>query len=187
MRRISTLFMMGALAVVSLAHGQEAKEQENVQYEELKVLEPIIGTWGANWTNEQNGEQGEIQMTYSWSSSRKMIMCASRIRKAQPGADLATQDWVDGGPRYYYVWNVTSKCIEVYALYTGIGEAVVSKVEPKGDNKFEMTVIHAAADVSRGDAILTIKEDEVVTKVINRKGDDGEKWKDLEMVHKRVK
>lgn len=186
MLRLSMLFVIGAFAVGSLAHGQEAKEEENIRYEKLKALEPIIGTWSAGWTNDEKREQSEIQTTYSWSTTKKMILCVTKIRTAKTGEDLAKQDWVEGGPRYFYIWNTKSGCIEQYSLYPGIGEAAVSKVEPKGGSKFEITVIHAATDVIRGDAVVTVTQDELLTKIFNRQGDDGEKWDDIEMVSKRV-
>ena len=61
-------FLLGVLAFGSVARGQDA-EDENIQYEKLKVLEPIIGTWTFTWAGREPTES-----TYSWSASKKMIV-----------------------------------------------------------------------------------------------------------------
>ena len=83
MRSLGMLFVfVSALAVTSLCHGQ-GTEEKNVAYENLKLLEPMIGTWQMTWADEETGTQGVWELTCSWTASKRMIATTTKtgVRK----------------------------------------------------------------------------------------------------------
>jgi hypothetical protein len=163
--------LVAAFFITPLSYAQ-LPEEENVRYERLKVLEPIIGTWASTGTDQQTRQQTETVTTYSWSPSKKMIVSASRQRQANIGEDLSTQKWNDGGPRIFFVWNSDSACIEQVCLFTGVGRATVHKVISKGEGVFELTRIHPAPSSDTNDAFvyfMTLTSTELSRGVTNPK------------------
>lgn len=92
-------FLLGVLAFGSVARGQDA-EDENIQYEKLKVLEPIIGTWTFTWAGREPTES-----TYAWSASKKMIVATYRARNAEPGEGPASESGYANNSWAFCVWN----------------------------------------------------------------------------------
>jgi hypothetical protein len=179
--------LLGLLLVGPQAFGQDDAE-ENIHYEKLKVLEPIIGTWSHIFPNRQTGGQIEHQTTYRWVATKRMIIADSIRRDITDGQ---AGPWTEGGPRTCYVWNQNQEppCIEVYFFGTLAGWAGVSRVLPKGDNEFELIQTHITLDLGGGTANLTmtISDDEIVLMGRDRKDADGAALEDWESVSKRVK
>jgi hypothetical protein len=175
--------LIGSLLVGPQAFGQDDAE-ENIHYERLKVLEPIIGTWSARRTDSRTGAENEQQTTYRWSATKRMIIGDSIRRDITDGQ---AGPWNEGGPRFCYVWNQYLKCIEVYAFYTMAGVAAVSRLIEKGDGEFEWSETQMTTDDWPTASItMTISDDEIVMKGRNRKSVDGEELDDLEWGMQRV-
>jgi len=185
------LGMLSVLVVVflgsSLCYAQ-TQEEENVAYEKLKVLEPIIGTWTHIRTDKETGGQTEIATTYSWSATKKMIVSTSKQRRANKGENISAQEWGEGGPNIAYLWNYGSECLEQHWLMPQVGVVFISKVVPKDEGMFELTPIHHTSTIPLGTNILTITETELRVRAIDLKGPQGEKLEDVDWyVCKRVK
>lgn len=184
MRRLTLLgWFVGSLLVGTWVYAQEETE-ENLQYEELKVLEPIIGTWTSTRQYDDTGEQVETETTYVWSKTKKMILATSRQREIKDGE---VQPWMDQGPRYFYVWNGDLKCIEVYAFFANVGAAQVLKVVPQGSGAFELVRTQGTTGAEVGGFRFTIVGNEIRSLSYNRKGPDGEVISDRESVGKRAR
>ncbi len=184
MRRLTTLSVLVlSLSSLSYVHSQDV---ENVYYEKLKVLEPIIGTWRSTKTNEQTNKQVETVTTYSWLSNKKMIVATSKLRRADIGEDISKQEWTDLGPRVNFVWNRKSECIEQYFFFYW-GPVIASKVTPQGEGRFELDVFHSTfPDAADSDSdtdvvnVMTITEDELRIRTTNIKGPEGQPLEDWE-------
>ncbi len=188
MKLLQVMFVLVTAASMSSLSYAQSQEEENVHYEKLKVLEPILGTWTLTRTNDETGEQTEISTTYSWSAAKKMIVSTSKQRRANKGEDISTQEWGEGGPRISYLWNRTSDCIEKYWLFPQHGAAFILKVLPKSEGVFELTPIHHTSPFMPGTNTLTITDTDLRIRAIDRKGPQGEKLEDVDWyVCKRVR
>lgn len=165
----------------------QEQPEENVSYEKLKVLEPLIGTWSANWTKNETGAQNEMQMTFSWAPKNRMIVSVGKARTADAGKTLDTQPWEDGGPRGFYVWNSKAGSIEQTWFFTMMGMAIHSTVMPKGNGEFEMKTFHQTGDLGTYDITMVVTENECRQKFVSRDSANGDASKDFEIVMKRVK
>jgi hypothetical protein len=184
MLRLSTILVAAFLPSVTFAqekNAENAPAEENVHYDKLKVLEPIIGTWARDYSSVK----GEVETTFSWSPTKKMIVSTSRNRIAEPDEDIKRKEWTDGGARIFYVWNAESECIEQHAFYTSVGRAAAHKVLPKGKGVFDFVPIHPPT--SSGDMTMTITEDEIHVEIVNREGENGESLDDRHFVSKRIR
>lgn len=177
-----SLLLFGVLSVGPLAFGQDDAEQ-NVHYERLKVLEPIIGTWYSAMPNRQTGGQIEQRTTYRWIATKRMIIADSVRREI---ADGEPGPWTEGGPRFHLVWNQKLECIEIYSFATLAGWAFVERVLPKGDNEFELISTQVTVDRGTANMTMTISDEEILWKLRNRKSVDGEALDDQEVILKRV-
>lgn len=165
---------------------QEPTEQD-VSHEKLKVLEPIIGTWSATWTNDETGAQNEMQVTFSWAAKARMIVSVGKARTADAGKTLDSQPWEDGGPRGFFVWNSKAGAIEQTWFFTMMGMAIHSTITPKGNGQFEMKTFHQTGDWGTYDMTMVVTEDECRQKFVSRDSASGDASKDFEIVMKRVK
>ena len=68
-RILLTISLIALVANGRTVVGQETAEQPNVEYEHLKSLEPLIGTWHGTGTDKENGMEFEFQGTFSWSAN----------------------------------------------------------------------------------------------------------------------
>ena len=188
MKMLQVMFalVVTTASLCSLCYAQP-QEEENVAYEKLKVLEPIIGTWTITRTNDETGTLHETSTTFAWADSKKMITTVSKRRQVKIGGDIATQEWTDGGPRFFYLWNLKSECIEQYFLIQGAGAGFVHGLLPKGDGVFEWKLIHAASPWESGEStvVTTITDTELRLTATNRKGPQGEDLEDVDLMKYR--
>jgi hypothetical protein len=156
--------IMFAVAIVlssGLSYGQEA-EEEGVEYEKLKVLEPIIGTWHA--TIPDRGF--EAFHTYSWSDTKRMIVASGTQKRGKPG-EVPSETALSESPRKeFIVWNHTTNCIERYLLLARAGLFHVTLLSPIGDGKFTVAVKSNTKPGTGGTpaTMLTVTDDELIWK-----------------------
>lgn len=174
----------GVLAATCVA--QDATRWVNPRYEKLKVLEPIIGTWTFVRTYPGSEAKSEVQTTYSWSPSKGMITSTSRTRHAADGDLSQAQEWIEGGPFVFFVWNEKTNRIESHGLYTLAGFADVCAVTCREDGSFESSPTHEDFDAVLSKDVMTISGNEMRVKSTNRRSPSGEALEDREEVHTRI-
>ena len=86
-RQLATI-LLALLATASLASGQDDTEK-NAEYLQLKVLQPLVGTWQASGTNVDEGYQWDYRITFKWSPSKKVIVRKAEGCRANTNAELA--------------------------------------------------------------------------------------------------
>ena len=185
MRACGALFVWaGVLTATCVA--QDATKWVNPKYEKLKVLEPIIGTWTFVRTYPGSEAKSEVQTTYSWSPSKGMITSTSRTRHAADGDLGKAQEWIEGGPFIFFVWNEKTNRIESHGLYTLAGNAGVYAVTCRDDGSFESSPTHENFDTVLSKDVMTIKGNEMRIKSTNRRDPSGETLEDSEQVSTRI-
>jgi hypothetical protein len=187
MNRIALMLTAIVITFVCFAAYAQEDSEENTAFEKLKVLEPMIGTWHFTWSNEETGEHGEVHTTFSWAPEKRMIVSASKLRKAQMDKDFASLPWNDGGPRIFYVWNSKAESIEEYAMFTVAGTSRTCTVTPNGDGRFDLKEIRATTDSGTYDLNYELSDNTMTIRFSNHKTSDGEPQEDREIVMSRVK
>jgi hypothetical protein len=178
--------LIAAFSIGSLSYAQPQKDEENVAYEHLKVLEPIIGTWTTSFDNNYTGWHVEIMTTYSWSPTQKMLVAKGKTRRVKIGDDSSTQEWSDLDVPEFWMWNTVSKSIERYSVVPEAGMACVDKVVSKGEGVFEIAPIHGNHFLGNYTLKMVLKDKEIHNTFANLTGPKGEKQDDIELVSKRV-
>ncbi len=128
----TAMVVLIAILVVTastVGSGSQSAAIRNREYEELKVLEPLIGTWRMVFVDD-GGVKREWLTTIDWSSTRKMIVGSgiSRIVATSPTAN--GHPWHQRGYAFY-VWNSVDQRIELFNVGTTWGSVVVSEVKPQ--------------------------------------------------------
>jgi hypothetical protein len=168
-------------------HAQEAENEENLEYEKLKVLEPLLGTYHGTGTNLETGRVWEIHVTIAWSDSKKMLVREGTGRNAETEADLAEQEWQPLQGRMYYAWNHTANRIEHFYVRPGIGVVTINEVKHKGDKVFSYSRISTTGDPSwKSDIKAVVTKDGITYHITNRQNSAGEALEDAEWKMKRV-
>jgi hypothetical protein len=189
MRRSSFLITaLSAIFVCGLIYAQDATEEENLEYEKLKVLEPLIGTWQIEWTNDETGVKGQAKVEISWSETKKMVRQKQFMRTAEPGADLVEQEWNARADRCY-LWNHNTKRIEQVNINERSGWVITREVKPSGGGVFVMPAISGSNEVT-GDRILVtykVEKDSHTVTLSNRTDDEGNPRDDFVYTMQRVK
>lgn len=173
--------LLSALVLQSVARCQEAKE-ENIHFEQLKVLEPIIGTWTFTWPGLEPAES-----TYAWSTGKKMVVARYRSQNAEPGKSLESELGYADNSWAFCVWNAKEKCIELHTFMPFMGTCTVSKVTPKGNGEFEIVPVRMSGNGGSYTMSWTITEKEILTRMFNRTDRQGQALEDIEIHSSRVK
>jgi hypothetical protein len=128
-RAFVVLIAMLVVTASTVGSASETAEFRNREYEELRVLEPLIGSWRMVFVDD-DGVKREWVTTIAWSSTRKMIVGSgiSRIVDSSPTAD--GPPWHQRGYAFY-VWNSVDQRIELFNVGTAWGSVVVSEVKPQ--------------------------------------------------------
>jgi hypothetical protein len=128
-RMIIALFAIGILLSNSICNADTPSTIGNIEYEKLKVLQPLVGTWRMVFTDEA-GATREWLTKVDWSVTRKMIVARATTRTARSPNELAGQEWHEMGYAFY-VWNPSAERIELFNIGTTWGSIVVSEVTPR--------------------------------------------------------
>lgn len=131
MKHATCLGLALALCAVGLARAEDKAPLGN--YEHLKMLEPLIGTWTEEsiaaedrpTTNIKKGDKLTLTVSYKWDVSKSVILNHNTIRK-----DGAAVVWES---TFLIGWNTASKRIASFAFESTGGHAVTHGWEVKGD------------------------------------------------------
>jgi hypothetical protein len=181
-------FALVFAVVCGSVYAQDADPPNPAEYEELKVLEPMVGTYRSEWSSANTGGLREMLMTFSWSSSKKMLVAEGKIRRAKPGQDISKQPWTTFRTRSYFVWNHVAKRIEMIDVNTLAGAVHVSEVKSKGAGVFSFLPVSSTLnDKAKADMVVTATEEGMTIKFTNRVNADGERLEDAEYTSKRIR
>jgi len=171
--RITTLVAIIVLSGIAL--GQEPNEEEQIQYEKLKVLEPLVGTYIIEGTNEENGTKWEWVNTIGWNGpSKSMLIIDDKIRWANAEEDVKAKDWVITKTHHYFVWNATTQRIEYVSVWARQGTIVVNHVIPQGEGVYSMSRLSTTeSPVGNADMLVKVDDTSLEWKVIKRTTPDG--------------
>jgi hypothetical protein len=181
-----TTCVLAILAFTTIAYGQDASE-ENVEYEHLKVLEPLVGTWLMSGTNDEDDVDWEYKLIYSWSPSKKMLVGHGNLRWATTNDSLSEKEWE---PREHrsIIWNHKKKTIEQTILHPNRGSVSVLSFTGKGNGRFAVTQeSNSAAEHGTLDRMLIITGDKITINETNRKNAAGESQPDRTRTLSRLK
>jgi hypothetical protein len=186
-----TLTVM-ALFVCGLTYAQDTsteQAEQNIEYEKLKVLEPLVGTFLMEGTNEQEGTKWEWVHSTDWSGpEKKMLITETKFRSAGAEADLEKQEWAVGKGGFYYVWNNAAKRIEYIAVMARRGSVTVSEVKCNGDGLYSLKRLSTTVSPAGSEeTTVTVDDQTLLWKITNRKSADGQPEEDMVFDWKRVK
>lgn len=169
-------------------YAQDATEGDNLEYEKLKVLEPLIGTFHQNWTDEKTGEIRESEATISWCDSKKMLVVTGRQRAAKTEDAVARQPWKAWTDIIHYYWNNVSHQIESVRVRPEEGFVTVNTITPNDNGVFVYTQIKTSSDRSGSPKLTVEATDEALTlRASGRVDAEGKPLDDSETVYMRVK
>jgi hypothetical protein len=124
-----------ALAVILCAVGMSGAEDKAPvgNYEHLKKLEPLIGTWTAEWdapedrptTKIKKGDKLTLTVTYKWDVKKNAILKHDTI--GEPGSDPFWESTMLIG------WDTANKRIVSFAFESTGGHGVTHDWEIQGD------------------------------------------------------
>jgi hypothetical protein len=139
------------------------------------------------WLSVNTGGERETLVTFSWSSSKKMLVAEGKIRRAKPGEDISKQPWTTFRLRQYFVWNHVAKRIEMIDVNTLAGAVDISEVKSKGAGVFSFLPVSSTLnDKAKADMVVTATEEGMTIKLTNRVNADGERLDDVEYRSQRV-
>ncbi len=154
--------------------------------QDLKDLEPLIGTYRSEWTSANTGGERERLVTYSWSYSKKMLVAEGKIRRAAPGREISNEPWTTE-TRLYFVWNHVAKRIEMIDVNALAGAVRVYAVKSKEAGVFSFLPVSSTLnDKAKADMLVIVTEEGMTLKLTNRLDADGEPMDDAEYTSKRV-
>jgi hypothetical protein len=119
------------LCAVALSRAEDNTPPGN--YEHLKKLEPLIGTWTGEWVSSQDrptanlkkGEKLVLTVTYKWDVHKNAIL--NRHAIGRPDSDPVWQSaWLIG-------WDTANKRIVSFAFESTGGHAMTEDWEIQGD------------------------------------------------------
>ena len=172
-----------AIGMCGVAWSQDA--DENPEYEKLKVLEPLIGTYYAEWS-EEDGEQDTL-MTFAWNSNKRALISTREGRKADTKQELRMKRWQGLQDRYYYFWNAVENRIESVGLNPTGGDCTISVVKPIAKGEYALEFVRSTTTTeSRSTVQIVVTDDSLTFKITNRKDADGAPLEDVDFVGKRV-
>jgi hypothetical protein len=188
MKKVRFLLAVVAVCITcELTQAQENADAENARYEQLKGLEPLVGTFRSAWTNDEDGMKVEMLSTTSWNRPQNMLMTESRIRRAGADADLSKQEWSVTEGRQYYVWNRNAQRIEQFRVQARNGVITISEVKPQGDGVFALSRVSTTGSGSgRADVNIKATDHGITWTITNRVNRDGEPQDDMEFTSQRV-
>ncbi len=190
-RQPLTLIAIAAILTCgrNYAQNQEVETQTNEEYEHLKVLEPLVGTFLIEGKNDETGQRWEWTHTTSWiGPGRKMLKIEQRSRIADNEAALKEQEWTTGHSYHFYVWNNAEKRIEYISVWGGRGVVEIKGVHSKGNGTFSMPVVSTTmSPADKYETTVTVTSDTLVWKIHDRKTFAGDPEQDLVFEWKRVK
>ena len=158
------------------------------EYEELKVLDPMVGTYRMEWLSANTEGRGKCLRRISWSSSKKMLVADGKIRRAEPGQDISKQPWTHLRPRRYFVWNHVAERIEMVNVDTLAGAVHVSEVKSKGAGVFSFLPVSSTLNgKAKADMVVTVTKEGITAKLTNRVNADGKRLEDEEHKSKRIR
>jgi hypothetical protein len=175
------------LCAVGLSRAEDKRLLGN--YEHLKKLEPIIGTWSGEFVaphdhptaNIKKGDKLTLTLSYKWDLNKSIILNRQTIE--QPGSDPVWQNaWLIG-------WDTGKKRIVAFTFESTGGHGVTDDWEIKGD---KVTLKGKGTDPFGNKTTFTmvlsdIKKDSCVRQMIDVTI-DGKKQPDSEkMTMKRAK
>jgi hypothetical protein len=179
-----------ATTFCGFTHAQEAENetQTSREYEKLKALEPLVGTYIIEGTNEETGVNWEWVITIDWNGPPKsMLIVEDKRRWANAEEDVKTKDWATTKNRHYFVWNNSTERIEYMNVWARRGRISVHHVIPKGEGTYSMPRL-TTTESPAGNANITVKVDEssLVWKIVDRTTPDGTREDDMVFNWKRM-
>jgi hypothetical protein len=176
-----------AMFVCGFAHAQEAENEKNIEYEKLKVLEPMVGTYHNAGKIEETGRVWETRATIAWSDSKKMLIRELTWRAAETEAELAEQEWQPLPNRTYFAWNHSENRIERIYVLPRTGLVTISEVKHEGDNVFAyLPISNTAARVGKSDFRAVVTKEGISLEMTNRQNAEGDPLEDFVRKMKRI-
>jgi hypothetical protein len=175
------------IVVCGFADAQQKPDAESAEYAHLKVLEPLLGNYRAEWTVPESGDKGESKLKISWNWSKNMLIAESQYRTLEAGTNHPTLEWTSV-VRLYFVWNHQDNRIESIDVKAWNGTVSVSEVTAKGDGVFSFSTIRTTdRPGGNADIAMIATEQDLTVKFTNIKTPDGETGNDNEFKYTRVK
>ena len=165
MKRI--FFAVATIAAVLTSGWSFAQEANNEteKYEHLKVLEPLVGEWRSETTNEETGASVEWHLKTSWSETKNTIVGEVRTRRVDSDADARQKEWVRDS-HIFYSWNASTDCLEYVCVRPRPGQIFLCKVQPQEKGVFAYSPLREG---QTGGAWMTMTstENELIMKIPN--------------------
>jgi hypothetical protein len=177
---LGTAVLMAASMVVGQA------EEPNVAYEQLKVLEGLIGEWEGAGLYDEDTLKWETKFAYSWVEGNKVIKGEVDSRYGAADEDTSKKEF-SRERCVYFVWNAKDEQIDQYQIRLSRGRATVHVWERKEDGVFSVRPVWPLPDPERsGDTTATITRKTITMITTKRTNKDGEALKDVVVKFRKV-
>ena len=167
-----------------------ASDNKNVEYEQLKVLEPLVGDWMGKGNNEEFGMVYEFKFNLRWSANKKMLIGEGQVRASADG-NLEDKEFQPGW-RNYFVWDHKDERIMDHGFSIGgpeegVQQTTVWSVEKEGVYTIRQES-SSAKDTRRPPESLTmvVSNDTATIITIGARNEKGERLPTQAMTMKKV-
>jgi hypothetical protein len=167
MKYAACLALALTLCAVGLSRAAEKAPPGN--YEHLKKLEPLIGTWTGEWVapqdrpdmNLKKGDKVPLTVTYKWDVNKSAILNHQTIGRPE-SAPVWQSTWLIG-------WDTANKRVVSFAFESTGGHAVTGDWEIQGDKvTFKGRGSDPAGKKTNFTMVISdIKKDSCVTQMID--------------------
>jgi hypothetical protein len=171
---------------------QQEQAQPNVEYEHLKVLDSLVGTWQGKGTDPESGVEFEFKFTVSWSPNQKLLMGDGMVRAALPGQGKLEEQEFGPGWRNFWVWNQQEQRLEDHGFSIsgpeeGIQNLSVWTLEKDGVFSIRVESSSAAGPLRRPESItLVVSGDSATIVTVGATNQQGERLPTQAITMKRV-
>lgn len=184
-KRTMATSVLALLALAAVAQCED-KQQGNAEFEQLKVLQPTVGTWRGEGHNVEKGIYWEYRTTISWSPSKKVLVGVGEVRRTTNKKELGIQKWTPWDRRYA-IWNPKTKMIELHTLNLFNGTATVRTFHLRSDGKYQYTTQSTTNLTESFDQVFKMENKRCVLTKTNRKDARGKSLPDITETFTRVK
>jgi hypothetical protein len=145
--RLFLAVLLIAVCPASLVMGQTGRPAEGPEFEHLKVLEPLLGSF----SQETNGNF-EMRRKHIWTDLKRMIVVT--LERKPKDSD---QDFSDTPYREFFYWNAQDQRIEQVVVNPRAGRTETYVVTPNEDNEFDFELVNTsrAGSISKGTWAVT--------------------------------
>ena len=139
-----------AVSVWGLLHAQDTAEKSRAEYDQLKVLAPMIGSWRHEWIEDGGGG---VKIKVAWNEKKNMILIDVTTFRFDDDEDKDVE--IRRFLEEYIIWNSRSQRIECFSMNVVKGDVSQYEVKPTDEDGTLTLSYDRIVGVTNGSGILS--------------------------------